>query len=341
MRRIELRIVAVHGDGHAVRAEVHVVAEAIVGVGNEFGWCFFGPGVGVRRAFTQQGFLAIRDREERTAFKPHRVVVVGQVERYWWPNRKGAMLVPLGKYDSVTGHRAAAWERKHHPPGPSVPAWHGCCHGWAASAVRNVEPKVHRHRQSLDGARVEVRVGDQKGLLASSHTSDVANTYGDRFGDGTGSEDKQDLAPELLWNLLHLYLKRHGVPLILDIEAGPEVWNYPVYAYQVEYRPQGADGKHLVQLALLMADNAVPPDYVGLKVLSTFSATSRLSPVSLARNTFPNEPLPLSPSCIIATPKNASERKSGLQLPGDRGPLSRSGGAGLIEDLRALIAKTT
>ena len=33
----------------------------------------------------------------------------------------------------------------------------------------------------------------------------------------------------VLWRLLKLHVKEQGVPLILDVEAGAEVWNYPVY----------------------------------------------------------------------------------------------------------------
>ena len=196
---------------------------------------------------------------------------------YWWPHRQGKMLVPLSKYDSIADRRAADWERLHYPSGPTVPAWHGYCHAWAASAVREVEPNKARCRQSPVGAEVEFRVGDQKGLLAACHTSDVANTYGDRYGDNAGSEDKQDLAPDTLWYLLKLYVKQRGVPLILDIEAGPQVWNYPVYAYEVKHLPSGDRGEQSCQLALSMADNGVPPDYVGVKVRrQTYQFTCRI-----------------------------------------------------------------
>ena len=59
---------------------------------------------------------------------------------YWWPHRQGALLKPLAKYDKVTGKKAAAWERKTHPPGDNVPKWHGYCHAWAASSLMEREP---------------------------------------------------------------------------------------------------------------------------------------------------------------------------------------------------------
>ncbi|MGE0756409.1 MAG: DUF4384 domain-containing protein [Pirellulaceae bacterium] len=184
---------------------------------------------------------------------------------YWWPHFQGLLLKPLGKYDSLTGKQAAAWERKTHPPGPGVPRWHGYCHAWAASSLMEQEPIKPRAAQGMRG-RAELGVDDQKGLLAACHARDAANTYGDRYGDGHGSEDKQDLPPDALWRLLKLYIKEQGVPLVLDVEAGDQVWNYPVYAYRIVASPTGDQGKHTGSLTLWMSDDAVRPDYVGVQV---------------------------------------------------------------------------
>lgn len=119
---------------------------------------------------------------------------------YWWPIREGSLLVPLGKYDRLTGHQAAAWERQANPPGPDVPRWFGYCHGWAAASMLEPEPdRTHVAPSLRDGnPRIPLDIGDQKGLLTACHTEDLANTWGDRFGDGAGSEDPQDLQPDLL-----------------------------------------------------------------------------------------------------------------------------------------------
>jgi len=116
-------------------------------------------------------------------------------------------------------------------------------------------------------------VGDQKGLLTACHTQDLANSWGDRFGDGEGSGDPQDLRPDLLWRLLKLHLGQRGVPLVLDVEAGAEVWNYPIYQYELRYYPISGAGEagrdapnRQANLTLLMADDAVPPGYRGTKV---------------------------------------------------------------------------
>ncbi len=183
---------------------------------------------------------------------------------YWWPIREGRLLVPLGKYDRLTGHLAAVWEKQQNPPGPSVPQWFGYCHAWSAASVLEREPGKERVFR-LASSRLGLDVGDQKGLLTACHTEDLANSWGDRFGDGEGSENPKDLRPDRLWRLLKLHLGQQGVPLVLDVEAGKEVWNYPIYQYDLKYRPvQG--GRYLAHLTLLMADDAVPPAYRGTKV---------------------------------------------------------------------------
>ena len=178
---------------------------------------------------------------------------------YWWPLRKGELIYPLAKYDQLTGAHAAAWERQHKPPGAGQESWAGYCHAWSASAVMEEEPRAAKYVQG-----VSLSVADQKGLLAASHSRDVANTYGDRYGDGRGGEDYQDIYPDVLWHYLKLYVKQQGVPLVADLEAGRQVWNYPVYAYRVDYAPAG--GMYQGQMSLWAADDSVPPDYVGTKV---------------------------------------------------------------------------
>ena len=148
----------------------------------------------------------------------------------WWAHR-----TPL-KYDQVAGSHAVAWEQEHHPA-TAPQKWFGHCHAWSAASVTECEPSTTRRYRAIDFG-----VGDLKGLLAASHGNDVANTYGDRFGDRQGSEDRADLAPDQLWMLVQLYVRQQRLPLILDLEPGEEVWNYPVYQYQVDYkgtRPAG------------------------------------------------------------------------------------------------------
>ena len=174
---------------------------------------------------------------------------------YWWPLHQGGLVGPLAKYDQATGRQAVAWEKAHRKMEAGLPKWFGFCHAWAASAVMEPEPQKPQQTTADDGRSVGLSVGDQKGMLAACHTIDVANSYGNRFGDDP-ADDPQDIAPDALWRILKLYLGKQRVPLVMDIEAGPEVWNFPVYAYQI--RLDGTENcKHRGTLTLWMVDDGV------------------------------------------------------------------------------------
>jgi hypothetical protein len=183
---------------------------------------------------------------------------------YWWPHKEARILGPLSKYDKATGAKAAAWEQQHHPK-DTAEGWSGFCHAWSAACVLEKEPKgtINYKGQQLD-------VADQKAWLTVSHSADSADFFGKRNDDpklAVDTELYQDLKPDMLWRYLKLYVQQRGIPLIMDIEAGTPVWNYPVYAYRITWVPDpaGADQKKC-HLTLWMADDAVQPGQVGTKV---------------------------------------------------------------------------
>lgn len=192
---------------------------------------------------------------------------------YWWPVKEGRMLGPLTKYDRITGSKAASWEAWYRPPGTGG-RWWGYCHAWSAASLLEAEPRSWRS-VPIPGGSVTLGVGDQKGLLTIAHDNDPAHIYGTRYAGKLG-DDFHDIYPDVLWKYLRLYVKQQGVPLIIDASPGTQVWNYPVYSYQVKYQPADG-GKYQAWMKLLMADDAVSPGFVGTKVkakayLFTFKA---------------------------------------------------------------------
>lgn len=175
---------------------------------------------------------------------------------FWWQHRSGGLTGPLGKYDQVFSTQAAGWEQANHVA-TATADWFGHCHAWSASAVSEREPQ-----QPTVSGSVQFGVGDQKGLLAALHASDVANSYGDRMADGEGSEDPQDMSPELLWKILQTFIKQKGIPIVMDLEAGDQVWNHPVYQYRVDFQNAG-DGWVNGVMQLVAADDNVYPDFIG------------------------------------------------------------------------------
>ena len=204
---------------------------------------------------------------------------------YWWPIAKGELLVPLSKYDYLTESQATLWERGHHPPGSQVPGWYGYCHAWSAASVLEFEPRTPRWIPGVNGSQtVLLGVGDQKGLLSACHTRDVANTYGQRYT-GLPSQDPDDIYPDYLWQVLRWHIKEQGMPIVCDLDPGPEVWNYPVYAYRVEHHP-GPDGLELGRMNILAVDDAVPPDYLGIMIhAQTYTFTFRMHAGSVVMGT--------------------------------------------------------
>jgi len=179
---------------------------------------------------------------------------------YWWPHKSGGLIGPLSKYDKVTGQQAAGWEDANHVSvSPPPQDWFGHCHAWSASSVSEKEP-----RESRTVDQVGFGVGDLKGLLAACHAQDVANSYGSRYNAGDDEAARMDIAPDELWRLLQTYVKQKKIPLVLDLEAGEQVWNYPVYQYRVDFETS-ADGWAHATLQLVVAEDDVPEDYIGTK----------------------------------------------------------------------------
>ena len=183
----------------------------------------------------------------------------------WWPMNHGGLSVPLGKYDRITGHTSVAWERQHNLTGNfrELPEWFGFCHAWAAASILEKEPKQVRNI-AVGNRRVSLAIGDQKGMVTACHTRDLANSWGTRFNEGSDQAAFDDLSPEELWKILNQYVGKHGVPIVLDIVPGPQVWNHPVYEYEIKYRPSG--DKYDGVMILYLADSAVALNYLGTQV---------------------------------------------------------------------------
>jgi hypothetical protein len=194
---------------------------------------------------------------------------------YWWPHKEGRIVGPLTKYDQAFGAKAADWEKTNHPKA-TAEGWSGFCHAWSAACVLEKEPKAKIKYKDL-----ELGVDDQKAWLTVAHSADSADFFGKRNDDPSlpvNSELYQDLKPDMLWRYLKLYVQQRGIPLIMDIEASPAVWNYPVYAYRVTWAPSGGPNEVKAHLTLWMADDAVQPGQVGTKVRKhDYDFTCRMS----------------------------------------------------------------
>ena len=183
----------------------------------------------------------------------------------YWPMREAQLIRgPLTKYDAITGRNAVAEETRINPPDADLPVWMGYCHAWAAASLLEAEPRRPTQAVGRTGRAVPLSVGDQKGMLTACHTEDEAHHYGVRFDDEPG-DDPQDIYPDMLWQVLQNYVASQGVPIIIDTDAGTDIWNYPVFRYRVDYHPADNQGRYRAKMWLWAADDNVPLDYVGTK----------------------------------------------------------------------------
>ena len=187
---------------------------------------------------------------------------------YWWPQTQGQLVFgynehpsPLEKYDAyVTGYYPAAAyaEGLIREYDPDVHGWFGHCDDWAAASILELEPNFVG-----DLRGIPFSVGDKKGLLTAFYDQNVtAVLYGERYAEE--GDDRDDVYPggvNGFHQTLINYIANQGLPIIMDLEPGPQIWNYPVFRYEMEWYDQ--DNRRYVTCTVWMADDSVSPDFVG------------------------------------------------------------------------------
>jgi hypothetical protein len=177
---------------------------------------------------------------------------------YWWPYTQGGLgtgldyrgrPAPLEKYNlltrGVTSGEALTWYLDAHYD-PAAPNWYGLCAYWARAAAYE---HVDIFPSSEDN--IVFRVGDKKGLLTLAHNSDILDL-------ANGS------MPEEFHFWLLNYIKDQKKAFVADLDAGEEVWSYPVYKYEMQSSRIGNIESFRVRI--YFADDFVEPDYRGTQV---------------------------------------------------------------------------
>src|SRR5262249_57467117 len=78
------------------------------------------------------------------------------------------------------------------------------------------------------GRSITLTVGDMKGLLTAAHSQDASNMDG-RRNDGGGIDP--DMSPDLVWRVVDRYIKKQGIPVVMDIDPGRQASNHPSHAH--------------------------------------------------------------------------------------------------------------
>ena len=148
---------------------------------------------------------------------------------WWWPSKFGGLATgadynghpaPLEKYDLLTTGSYPAAATLYYLDteyDPDALSWSGLCHAYAAAAVYE---RIEFYPSSYEN--IIFNVGDKKGLITACHTFDQ-RLYG----------NPEDPADFHYW-LLHYIKDRGGILLRRARSQCEEVWNYPVFRYEMQ-----------------------------------------------------------------------------------------------------------
>lgn len=174
---------------------------------------------------------------------------------YWWPMKYGGLLTgsgynglpsPLDKYQMVDGVTGVAAKNEYAERYylPEADSWWGMCWEWALAASVEDEP----YRPSVID-NIPFRVGDKKGLLTFAHSRDIVVF-------GAGSD------PVVFHSWLKEKIQGLGRVIVADLDAGKEVWSYPIFKYNMTEQIVG--NYVYVTCTVFYPDDFVRPDYVGM-----------------------------------------------------------------------------
>lgn len=150
---------------------------------------------------------------------------------------------PLQKYDEAFNGgspKAVTWEKEKHLSGP---AWAGHCNGFSAAAQRHPKEPA----QSVTKNGVTFSPQDIKALLAEIYMNADYEFLGgnrceldrnaipspDARADKTKMGECEDINPGTLHVAIANWIGKAKHTLIMDYNSDLEVWNYPLYKYDV------------------------------------------------------------------------------------------------------------
>jgi hypothetical protein len=135
----------------------------------------------------------------------------------------------MHRYDQYTqSSDAQGWEYEFHGPPQDPTPWYGSCHAWAGAACWEPQPT---RNQFLNG--IQFRIRDQKGLMTAAYY---------KCGKAINHEiNASQPSPGFFWKLLQDEIQGknpmhdQAYPLIGELSYGTEIWNYPIYRYEVNF----------------------------------------------------------------------------------------------------------
>ncbi len=172
-------------------------------------------------------YVDIGERNAEAAKKPW--------SSWWYPHWQDTLFQgkngessTLEKYDAFALRqnkrtRAAEYERANLYD-PRAVSWSGLCDAWAIASILEPEPTIGvRHNELV------FRIGDLKALLLKTYEKvPPLTSVGHRFN-GEWNDVYADVSPDQLHRIIETELIGKRRAFIIDEDAGPEVWNEPVW----------------------------------------------------------------------------------------------------------------
>ncbi|MBC7693193.1 MAG: hypothetical protein H7222_15620 [Methylotenera sp.] len=168
---------------------------------------------------------------------------------YWYPIKfkdlfegQSGKLSPLQKYDLFTSkaHRittkAADYERNNIYNPDAAPS-DGHCNAWATASIVEKEPMFPV--EPVPG--LVFSVADQKALLIKSYEFSQGARYYGVPNNGDRHADYQDLYPHQFHRVLQYELFENQRALVMDHDAGTQIWNTPIYKAQIVIKKDASD----------------------------------------------------------------------------------------------------
>ena len=172
----------------------------------------------------------------------------------------------LSRYDSFAGTNSQSWEENNHGPGLNQQDWAGHCHAWAGASVWEAMPAANR----VVGG-ITFRPRDLAALMTEAYYNDTVASEISLYRPSPGVFWRY-LRQEIMGqNSMH----GHSMGLIGNLTTiKGEVWNFPIYQYQINYSQDDSGGTYSGTIAVWFADDGSPSyaDSLGLASVS-FSYT--------------------------------------------------------------------
>jgi hypothetical protein len=150
------------------------------------------------------------------------------------------------------------------------PGWEGRCNAWAMASVMEPEPVLPVAGVEIPGlSGTKFYTRDVKALVVKSYElieEKSVRRFGQRF-DGNPGDDRDDIYPDQFQRVLVSELFEKHRPILMDSDAGSQVWNTPIW-YANLIMTRDARDAHIMHViaegrSVDSTSDAITPDTVG------------------------------------------------------------------------------